>query len=115
MEQEFEQNLQAKHKEEKEALAILESTVDYKINNPILLSQRDKVRRLKDKIIYLEESKTFVPGKYKCQFAHCADGEINPKCQKTINHTLKTWVLYGNCCRSCNKILNNEIEEELIY
>lgn len=107
-----------KHKAEKEILKNLEETVSYKINNPILMNQRDIVNRLKDKLIYLEEEKTYVPMKRHCTLSRCIveDGvrTNNPKCQKTIQHNLKSWILYGNGCRSCNKIINKGIDADAV-
>ena len=93
------------HKGEKEKLRILEETVDYKINNPELNSQREVVNKLKDKLILIEESRTFVPMTRKCMFSNCVNGQKNPNCHKTMKYTLKQYVTFGNCCKSCNSIL----------
>lgn len=98
------------HKDEKETLKVLEATEHYKIYNPVLIAQRDKVRKLKDRIIYIEEEKNYAPRIIDCKFTNCVAGG-NKDCQDKVFNSVKTWVLYGNCCKSCNFIMNNRAEE----
>ena len=88
---------------EKFNLRALEERVDYHINNPELIQQRNIVRRLQDKIIqatsYDMYLTNYVP---KCKF------EASEYCDKTLNYSYLDWCSYGNCCRECTKYINRQ-------
>lgn len=97
---------------EKQNLKIIESESDYRINNPVLIKQRDLVRRLKDKIIMAEAYEEYpFFSKQKCAF------NISEYCEQNINHTFYQWFIYGNCCKECSRAINSfsaKVEEEPI-
>ena len=103
------------HAAERDILLDLELNCLYRINNPLLIAQRNKVRKLKDKIIFLEEERKYTRTVRPCAFRKClvVDGKntYNPNCAKTVCYSLRDWISYGNCCRSCNDILNKDVPE----
>lgn len=82
---------------------MLELIVEYHINNPDLNQQREKVRRIKDKLI-LAEAILQYPSmkKSECQFP------TSEYCEIKINHSFRDWSIYGNCCKTCNYELSKK-------
>jgi hypothetical protein len=96
------------HLIEKFKLKALEEIVEYRINNPELIAQRNIVRKLKDKIIesdsYNDFLANYVP---ECKF------QASDYCDKVLTHTYIDWCAYGNCCRECTKHINRHTHKVL--
>lgn len=101
--------LKRQHALEKSILRSIETVVDYKINNPELTVQRDKVRRIKDKIIMAEAFDLYpIFSKKRCAF------NASEYCEEKINYSFYHWLIYGNCCRECSKFINSSPTKYLL-
>lgn len=106
--------LKNQHFFEKQSLRGMETFVDYRINNQELTLQRDKVRRLKDKIIMAEAYDEYpYLSKTKCGF------RISEGCKVNINHSFYHWMIYGNCCQECSRVISNSstkfVDDDTVY
>lgn len=107
------ERLKESYEEEKGVLETMEAEVEFHINNIELGVQRSKVRRIKDKLLMAASYDDFLDfNKTVCAFP------VDEDCEGKIKHTFFQWFIYGNCCKSCSRKYNRNVQimdEEPMY